>query len=307
MVVALREQMKKRPSQAIMLVGGTGTGKTTVAKIIAVALQCDHQKEWGDPCAECWAMKDEFNIHEKNASDENGADAAREAVELARFKPMVGKKRVIILNEAHKITSAAQNILLQPTEFPPLHTVWIICTSEGNKIIPTLRRRFSTFELSPLSDMSLEVLLKRGAKEINLKQDIAPLLERLIQDEVKSPGVVLMALEKYAGGLTAAASVGESASEGEAFELCKAVTAGNVRAMFAELQNIRPEHARLLRASVSGWMRGCLWREKNTNRLSALADGLSLLNDGRAPLDDKSLMFWMTGVLYKITAKLGGK
>lgn len=116
-VEALRKQMTTRPAHAIMFHGPPGTGKTSLSRIVAISLQCDHQQVWGDPCKEC--QEASFDIHEVNASEANGVEDAAQLVERARYRPTFGKYRVLILSEAQRLTSQAQQLLLKPTEEPP--------------------------------------------------------------------------------------------------------------------------------------------------------------------------------------------
>jgi DNA polymerase III subunit gamma/tau len=305
LVEALRKQMSTRPANALLFHGTTGTGKTTIARIVAVALQCEHQKLWGDPCKECWERWNEFSITELNAADDSGKADLSSMAEMAKYEPTVGKKRVIILNEAHQMSAAAQKVLLMPTEDPPAHTVWIICTTDPRKISAELKRRFFDYKVLALGEKGVLALLERGAKKIGFTGPIADLAAKAEEHQVYSPGVLLNSLEKFASGMSAEEAVLSLESAfADTFSICKAVSSGNWSTLRGLLKKATPEEARWIRASVGGWLRGILWREANPKRADILADCIILLADGRAPLDDSSLLLWVQAVLYKVVRKL---
>jgi len=295
-IQAIRAQVAKRPPQAWMFHGGTGTGKTTLARILAVAYQCEHQKLWGDPCEDCWKIQDHYCIHEINASEVSGVEELGRVAKLSRHRPMGGLKRVIILDEAQRISNAAVNMLLKPFEDPPSTTIWIICTTEPAKILATLRRRCTTYQLRGLSINDRELLLNKAAKMAGVTRKLPPLFEQIHSLGVSSPALLLMALEKYAAGTSPEdAAAGVEGNTADSLRICKATTSGDWATLRKLLQAATPDDARWIRASVAGWLRGCLARDTNTKAADSLIELM-----GPAPLADNEMLLWLWGILHRV-------
>jgi DNA polymerase-3 subunit gamma/tau len=301
-IAAIRKHMAKRPPQTWMLTGGSGCGKTTLARIIALGYQCTHYKLWGDACDNCKNAfeRGQFAIHEINASAEaGGKEQLGEVTQLAQFKPVGSRYRVFILDEFHNATKHAQNLLLKPIEEPPPFTVWVVATTDPSKILPTMRRRFTTYNLKPLGLESTEKFLVQSAKAASISLPLRPLVAELENLGVSSPGLILQALEKYGAGCTAAESVsGADGSTIDTLRICKAVTSGDWRGLQTQLKTTTPEQSRYIRASVSGWLKGCLMRESGA-RAERFAKCLIDIN-AIAPLEDANLHPWLLGVLFTL-------
>ncbi len=304
-VKALRLQMKKK-TPALLFYGASGCGKTTLARIVGQSVQCTHQKEFGETCDACLAVKD-FTIHEFNASDLTGKEDAGSFVELANYRPMPpSRRRVLIVDEAHFMTKNAQNLLLKPFEEPPATTLWIICTTEENKIIPTLRRRCVSYRLKTLTPTGVGEYLEKVAKANKLDANTSTLAEAAIAADVYSPGFLLMALEKFASGMSpkdALAGLGGETSP-ESLRICKALIKGEWIGMAKELKAAKPEEARLLRGATCGWLRACLFNERNPKKQDAIAMSIAELSSGTAPLDDAALYNWIIANLYRAARRI---
>lgn len=305
LVTSIRKQMTSRPPAAWLLHGGTGTGKTTTARILAAAFQCPHQgKLWGEPCDACWKTMSQFAINEINASEINGVEEIGKLADMAKYRPMPPSlKRVFILDEAQLLSTQSQNLLLKHFEDAPPHMVWIICTTAPTKILPTLRRRCVTYQLKGLGYEARQELLERTSKAISLDKPIEPLIEGTAEAGISSPALLLMALEKYASGATVPVAIaGTDAPGANSLRICKAVTSGNWNELKKYLAEAAPEEARWVRASILGWLRGGLIREASPKRQSTIASAIVELT-AIAPLEDAMLMWWLWGTLYKVTRK----
>src|SRR6185503_10000650 len=145
-----------RMPRAWMFIGQSGSGKTTIARILATSLNCTHN-EFGDPCSLCLKNSSKFQIHEINAGDISGVDDIREIAVGSQYAPISPtRRRVYILDEAQRISSAAQNLLLKYFEEAPRTTVWIVCTTEPDKILRTLRRRCMVYTMQAWRPTAVE-------------------------------------------------------------------------------------------------------------------------------------------------------
>lgn len=296
-VTTIQSQISSgRIPRAWMFTGQTGSGKITVARIIAVSLNCSHSG-FGDPCRLCDSTK--FQIHEINASDISGVDGMRELAVGAQYAPLAPtRKRVYILNEAQRLSTAAQNLLLKHFEEAPRTTVWMICTTEPEKILRTLRRRCMVYTMQALRPTDIEKFLAFAASKILLKRSLDLLVEQANQQGLSSPGLLLNALEKYAAGEDPEAAVRGSDCSVDTLRVCQSMLRGDWPAIRREIQYSTVEDAKGLRASALGYLRGILLHPKPSAKLVDVSRCIDVLADAWAP-DDFVLHVKVIAALYK--------
>lgn len=150
-VQTLKNQIKAdRIGHAYLFCGTRGTGKTTVAKIFAKAVNCEHPVD-GSPCTECpscqaIAQDTSMNVIEIDAASNNGVDNVRDIIEQVSYSPTEGRYKVFIIDEVHMLSTAAFNALLKTLEEPPSYVIFILATTEANKIPITVLSRCQQYD-----------------------------------------------------------------------------------------------------------------------------------------------------------------
>ncbi|MCR5094773.1 MAG: DNA polymerase III subunit gamma/tau [Lachnospiraceae bacterium] len=185
-VTTLRNQITAgRFGHAYLFVGTRGTGKTTVAKILAHAVNCESPVN-GSPCGECAVCKAiasgaSLNIVELDAASNNGVDDVRQIIDEVEYSPTIGRYRVYIIDEVHMFTKAAFNALLKTLEEPPEHVIFILATTEVQQIPVTILSRcqrydFHRITLDVIRDRLVEVA---GAEGIRATQEAFSYIARM--------------------------------------------------------------------------------------------------------------------------------
>lgn len=151
-VSALKNMVQNLKTHSIMFVGTHGTGKTTLAKIFGRAINCLEPVEGYEPCGKCAACtSNSSDFYEFDAASNNGVEDIRGILDNARYLPAMLKYKVYIIDEVHMLSKGAFNALLKTLEEPPKHAVFVLCTTEPNKIPPTIISRCIRYELNRIS------------------------------------------------------------------------------------------------------------------------------------------------------------
>ncbi len=149
-VLALRNAVRdQRVAHAYLFSGPRGTGKTSTARILAKALNCTDLRD-GEPCGVCASCVEiakgtSLDVHELDAASNNGVEAMRDLVSRAALGTP-GRQKVYIVDEVHMLSTAASNALLKTLEEPPAHVIFVLATTDPQKVLPTIRSRTQHFE-----------------------------------------------------------------------------------------------------------------------------------------------------------------
>ena len=185
-VTALKNQITaNRVGHAYLFTGVRGTGKTTCAKIFAKAVNCLHPVN-GDPCGECEICKGIDNgsildVVEMDAASNNGVDDIRDLRDETAYTPSACKYKVYIIDEVHMLSTAAFNALLKTLEEPPAHVIFILATTEIQKVPATILSRCQRYDFTRIGpeDIARRVEYIAGEEKLELSSDGAELIARL--------------------------------------------------------------------------------------------------------------------------------
>ncbi len=175
-VKTLRHQIETgRIAHAYLFCGCRGTGKTTLAKIMSRAINCQSPMH-GDPCGECPACKailseSTLDVLELDAASNNSVDNIRELLEQVRYPAQLGKYKVYIIDEVHMLSTAAFNALLKTLEEPPAHVVFILATTEPQKLPATILSRVQRYDFGRIPSALIVERMKLALAKLSVTAD----------------------------------------------------------------------------------------------------------------------------------------
>lgn len=158
---------QKRIAPVYLFIGSRGTGKTSTARILAKMINCQSKTVPCNECQSCTAINkgNYLDVLEIDAASNSGVEAMRGVIERTQFAPVAGKWKIIIIDECHSLSSQAWQSLLKTTEHPPEHVCFIFCTTEADKVPPTIVSRSQSFEFKLIINQTIAQTLLSIASE----------------------------------------------------------------------------------------------------------------------------------------------
>lgn len=163
-------------SHAYLFCGPRGVGKTSCARIFAKTINCEHRTPEGEACnecSECIAANEQrsYNIFELDAASNNSVDDIRNLIDQVYIAPTTGKYRVYIIDEVHMLSSSAFNAFLKTLEEPPAHAIFILATTEKQKVLPTIISRCQVYDFRRITSDDIARHLEYVAQDKGIKAD----------------------------------------------------------------------------------------------------------------------------------------
>lgn len=246
----LPEEGVENAPHVYLLHGPTGCGKTTLARILARKFGCE-----------------DVDIREVNTADFRGIDTVRDMIKTSRFHSIGGGSRAWIIDECHKMTNDAQNALLKLLEDSPSHAYFVLCTTEPEKLIKTVKGRCTELVVKPLNEVQMQKLLKKVVRAEGKKINDITVYEQIIQDSFGLPRNALQVLDKVLNvseeqqlemAKTSAAQASES------IQLCRAlIDKSGWKKVSVILAGLKDQEAESIRRHVLGYCQSILLRGEN--------------------------------------------
>ena len=234
-------------SHAYLFCGTRGTGKTTVAKILARAINCQNPHN-GSPCNECAVCRgisdgSILDVFEIDAASNNGVDNIREIIEDAKYVASEAKYRVYIIDEVHMLSQGAFNALLKTLEEPPEHTVFILATTEAHKVPQTILSRCQRFDFKRITTGDIirrmrEIAMGEG---LSVTDDAYSLLAQLADGSMRDGLTILERCVSETGGTITYDSVSKAlgiSGNAPLFAMADAVNSGNGAEIFEIIEKL---------------------------------------------------------------------
>ena len=212
-------------AHAYLFCGPRGVGKTTCARIFAKTINCEHRTNDGEACNECESCQSfneqrSYNIHELDAASNNSVDNIRELIDQVKIPPQIGKYKVFIIDEVHMLSQAAFNAFLKTLEEPPKHALFIMATTEKQKILPTILSRCQTYDFQRITNQDIVAQLAYIASKEGIKAE---------------PQALQVIAQKADGGMRDALSIFDQIASFTGGELTYQATISNLNILDYEL------------------------------------------------------------------------
>ena len=287
-----------RIAHAYLLVGPRGTGKTSIARIFAKALNCTGGPkadfDENDPAVRAIAEGSHLDVIEIDGASNNSVDQVRDLRENSVYAPAQGRYKIYIIDEVHMLSSQAFNALLKTLEEPPPHVKFVFATTEVQKVLPTILSRCQRFDLKPIPAALISERLKAIAESEKVSVDSAAraCIARLADGGMRDAQSILEQMIAFCGGEIAEADVLDVyglVAEAKIAELAAALAAGDHRRIVAivdecdsagrDLVRLLTDLQALVRQALlesiaAGGRSGRLGTPMTTEQLTRLLDGL---------------------------------
>jgi len=242
---------------SFLLHGQTGCGKTTIARIIAKRLGCEGEDR-----------------REIDSADFRGIDTIRDLRKKSQYMATSSANRIWIIDECHKLTNDAQNALLKILEEPPSHVYFVLCTTEPNKLLETIKGRCIQLQVKPLNDSQMKGMFRKilMAEGITIEDEIQ---DQIIQDSLGLPRNAINILEQVINApaeqrMEVARQT--AAQQGEVINLCRALMDNsNWKKVKTILDSIRDQEPENIRRMVLGYCQSTLLRNEH-DRAAAIIE-----------------------------------